>query len=159
MLNLVTKFNKRNLLFVRQHFILFIIFIFLFGDLARVLANIFDSQFIQYPRYSKIIGLVFVGFYIVFFEFHKKAHSKPLILILIILTVVFVLNNSFLLDTNYFKNIIENSNYFAKALMLPFLLIPFFYINKEVTIKAVNVLKFLFWINTVFILFGFLFEF
>lgn len=135
-----------------------IILLFFFGDVAKKIAQIFNFEFLLYTRYSKVIGLITITTFIIYYRLYKKKHAKALIYCLIILSLTFLLSNIFLLNIDIKTNLIANFDYFVKACFLPLFLIPFFSINEDAIKKSLIVIQYIFWVNSLAIIVGYCFD-
>jgi hypothetical protein len=61
-------------------------------------------------------------------------------------------------DVDFFSNITSNFDYFIKASLLPFMLIPFFTIDEVTVKKCLKLILVLFWINAITIIIGSIFN-
>ncbi len=136
----------------------FNILLFFMGDVANTLSRCFDWGFWRFTGVSKIIGICSILIYIVVYRIYRKNYVVNLFLSLAILTSCFLLSNLFLKNIDFIENIKSNLIYYLSACFLPILLVPFFSINKITTLKALQLVQFLFWLNAIFIVIGFCFE-
>jgi hypothetical protein len=134
------------------------IMLFFLGDVVNQIARFFDYNFLRFTGVSKAIGLIINFVFIARFNLFEKAYVKPLMYCIITLIAVFVLSNLFLKDIDILENLKSNALFVLYACFLPFLLIPFFSMDKETTEKGLRVLLIIFWANAIFIIIGFLFD-
>ncbi len=135
------------------------IVLFFLGDVANRVATMYDSSFLRYTGASKALGLVLNAIFIIKYRLYKKEYAKALLVCIMLLVFVFIVSNLLLKDIDVFENLKANTLFLLYACFLPFLLIPFFSINRETTNIGLNILLNIFWFNIIFIIIGSIFDF
>lgn len=122
--------------------------------MVNTISYFFDWRFYRFTGISKIIGVTANLIFIVKFHVFKKKYVISLFACLAILSICFIVSQLFLKNINVIQNLQSNFIYYLTACFLPIYLITFFSIDKFTTLKALNLLKSLFWLNAIFIIIG-----
>ena len=148
--------KKQYLLF------LFLICISFLGDILRRFSFYMNFEFTRYTTVSKvvfiIVGLIYLG--INFKQYSKNKKVNKIFLSVLILVFIFLVSRLFITSYLDYQSILNNAEYLAKYLFLPFLIILFIDLKKKkkhikLLIKAFEII---FFANILAIIAGLVFE-
>ncbi|MCB0462037.1 MAG: hypothetical protein R2816_01380 [Flavobacteriaceae bacterium] len=148
--------KKQYLLF------LFLICISFLGDILRRFSFYMNFEFTRYTTVSKvvfiIVGLIYLG--INFKQYSKNKKVNKIFLSVLILVFIFLVSRLFITSYLDYQSILNNAEYLAKYLFLPFLIILFIDLKEskkhiKLLIKAFEII---FFANILAIIAGLVFE-